>query len=242
MVNKFQITLFLLFISQISFGQIISIGSGSYNQKPSSLGPTENLVEINEVEEIYSLTVDDLYSFKKINFGLTYSYMLTGAKVHFEHEEGGVVGYGTDGIQNHRFGLKLSKDFTILKRFTLRPYSLLSYEVNGLRQGSYTYAYGSYGDWPYEIKRESRSHLDNDQFVPTLGAELAIRIIRNVNLVFNYQYSWAWKFISDIHVKYDYFGVEQEELNVFITNTGSMMSFGLAWDLDYKHEKKSKNE
>ena len=241
-MNKLLITLtslLLLLLSNVCFSQFVSVNNGFYNQKPSSFPPTKNLVAINEEDSFLSLSVDDIYSIKYLNVGLSYSYMTTGAKIFFQHENAGVVGEGSNGLENHRIGLKLSSKLNFLKRFSLRPYSILSYEVNGMRDSSYGYSYGNISNEPYEIISKHMSYYEPEQFVPTLGIELDVRIFRNLNLVFNYQQSWASSVVSSIDILYTYLGDEQEEISIDITNTGSMMSFGLAWDFNYKHVKKS---
>ena len=236
---KFVLTLVCFIASPLLIvGQVISISSGIYNQSSITVQPMIEQSKHNEMDSFAHLDVDNILSYKGFEFGASYSFMRTGISIFVKDSDFGIAGEGTVNVTSNRIGLKFLYPLEFLKRFRFSPYILASYELSSdLSFGNTSTTYGKFNPDVFSNVDVSTRTYDVEQFVPSLGAQLNIRVYRAVNLVFNLQYSFATKIASDLTVNYLHNGYFNEA-HIQNTNQGSMMSFGLAWDLDYKRAKK----
>lgn len=234
-------TLLIFAFSYNCGAQIISISNGFYNQKSFIIDPMQNQVDGDEMDSFGHIDVDNIYKFKGLEVGASYSFMQTGISIFAESSNSNYAGLGTQNLLVHRIGFKLSFPFDFWKRFAVRPYVLSSYEVARTRNNhTTTISYAEF-DTSFSNISISSQYFDVDQFVPSFGGQLNVRVFRSFNLIFNWQYSFGFKVATELNANYVYQGSAQNA-KIQNTNSGSMMGFGLAYDLDYKHIKKSKDD
>lgn len=235
-------SLFCLVVLPLSCScQLISISSGFYNQVSTTVEPMINQTGHNEEDSFYHLDVDNIYSYKGFEFGASYSYMRTGISIFVDDSSFGLAGEGTLEANSHRIGIKFSYPIQFWNRCRLSPYALASYELTDPNESSYEISYGKFNSNKFTFVNVNTEIFEVSQFMPSLGAQLNVRAFRQFNVVFNLQYSFGSKVVSYLQANYRYFD-DQYSAAIQNTNTGIMMGFGIGYDLDYRHKKKSKKE
>lgn len=240
MIKITSVFCFILF-PLLSHAQLISVSNGFYNQKSTTIEKMQSQVAHNEEDTFIHLDVDNIIKYKGIEFGASYSYLATGISIFVKDNSWGLAGSGTVETMSHRIGLKIACPIKFLKIFKFSPYLLASYETSLPINGTYVTELGEFDPNKFTSINLKTNHYEVTQFVPSFGAQMNIRAYRKINLIFNLQYSFGSKVVSDLTVNYRYFGNRRSAM-IHNTNTGMMMSFGIAYDIDYKHIKKSKDE
>jgi len=230
-----------IFLPLFNVAQLISLSTGFYDQKSTTIEEMQNQVDGNEEDSFFHLDVDNIYKHRGFEFGASYSYMATGISIFVEDTNLGVAGMGTVESRSHRIGLKLSYPLEFWKIFKFSPYILTSYEIAMPSMWNSTISYGQLNTNKFPNFTVTTNSYEVNQFVPSLGAQMNIRAFRKFNLVFNLQYSFGSKVTADLEARYRYFE-DFRKATIQNTNTGIMMGFGIGHDLDYVHNKKPKNE